>query len=358
MVNMKKIYLPIEEFKNVGGPKSFLGNLAKYFDENKILYTNKHDESNGILFPITYKIRELKKYKKDNKFIIQRLDGLPGFPWTNFQAIREIFRKHKSENEWIGIKKSIKFILEMILINRIYHNYSDYIIFQSEYCKKLAFSLLGELKPGKYSVIHNGVHNDIFYPDYNKKIGEKFIFVTSGRFRRNDMLIPIIEALSELDESIGFKLKIVGPIENKNLRNRILPLDFVELYPETNHIKLSEILRSSDAYLFCSLNAPCPNALLEAVSTGLPVVSFDYGAVKELLFFNEDLISNVTDSINPLIKSSENLDIYSFKENIEKLLKNYWLYRKKALEHASFYSFEKCGAKYLEIINRVKMDKI
>jgi len=50
-----------------------------------------------------------------------------------------------------------------------------------------------------------------------------------------------------------------------------------------NHTEIPAIDRSAHLFFSGDLNASCPNAVLEALACGLPVISYDTGAMKELV---------------------------------------------------------------------------
>ena len=47
-----------------------------------------------------------------------------------------------------------------------------------------------EKSQSRYTVIHNGVYTDVFYPNNEIKTGKKYKFITTGNFRNIDMLEP------------------------------------------------------------------------------------------------------------------------------------------------------------------------
>ena len=351
---MSLTYIPINDYKNIGGPTTFLSNLAKYFDQQGVEYsTDNHNESKSILFPIEYDTKILKDYKKTKRPVIQRLDGLVGLPWQTFKGMNHFFLKTRYEYGWLGLKKHTRFMLDMIKIYNIYNNYSDHIIFQSQYCKNLCFDMLHELPKDKYSVIHNGVHNDIFFPSIKKSLSNTPTFIMTGRFRREDMILPALDALDLLQESYNFTLKLIGPIEKDSISNELKKRSYIIEYGSLNSHEIANELRKADIYIFLSLNAPCPNALLEAISSGLPIVSYDYGSVKELLSFNTNLIASVSESRNPLIKGGQHLDHLLLMEKLKDSLDRFNMHKEIALRNSNNFNFDKCGDKYLSTIKNL-----
>lgn len=351
---MNKTYIPLNDYKNIGGPTTFIKNLAKYFDQNSVEYTtDDHNSAQSILFPISYNSRILKEYKRNNKPIIQRLDGLVGFPWQTFRGIKNFIRKNSYEYSWVGPKRQVKFMLDMIQINNIYRNYTDLVIFQSEYCKNLCFDMLTELPADKYDIIYNGVHTDIFYPSNDLDISSRPTFIMTGRYRREDMILPVLDALDILIQKYDFKLKIIGPIEKDNLLHAVNKRTYIDYIGAQNSNEIANHLRASDIYIFSSLNAPCPNALLEAVASGLPVVSYDYGSIPELLSFNKDLIAPTKPSPNPLLKSGQHLDAEALADRLENALNSFTKHKQIALNNCKKYEFSNCGNSYLNSINKM-----
>lgn len=351
---MFKTYLPLNDYKSIGGPTTFLNNLSKYFLDQGIPYTSTdHKNAESILFPIAYDKSILKEYKRRNKPIIQRLDGLGGFPWQSFHGLKSLYTKTSYEAPWLNPKKLLQFTLEMIRIEQIYLKYSDMVIFQSQYCRDLCFDMIRVIPEDKYTIIHNGVHNDIFYPSDKISLCKVPTLVMSGRFRRNDMLLPVLHALDSLKSKIKFKLKIVGPIETKYLQQEIKKREYIDSKGSRTSREMARELRESDIYIFSSLNAPCPNALLEAIGCGLPIVTFDYGSTPELLFFNKSLIAETYTSTNPLLKTGCDLNISSLEEKIIESISNFSHHKELALNHYNYFDFNKCGEKYKNVLEKV-----
>jgi glycosyltransferase involved in cell wall biosynthesis len=356
---MKIVYLPINDYKNIGGPTTFVKNLSKYFTDKNISYEDSnHNNAQSILFPISYSKSVLKKYKKQNKPIIQRLDGLSGFPWQRSSSMKSFFTKMRYENTGISLKHQVKYMLDMFQIGNIYNNYSDLIIFQSKYCRDLCFDMMKPLPEEKYKIIYNGAHTDIFYPSTKLEISSCPEFVITGRFRRNDMLLPVFDALDVLNRKYDFKLKIIGPIEKEYMLEEAKSRSYVTLCGPMTREGISKELRKSDIYIFASLNAPCPNALLEAIATGLPIVSYNYGSISELLSFSPDLIAETKASPNPLLKSGLHLSAEALAEKLELTLNQFSKYKNIAIENNQLFSFDKCGDQYLSAVQQQVTNKL
>jgi glycosyltransferase involved in cell wall biosynthesis len=159
-------------------------NLKSYLDKYGFPYSKSHKKAKSIFFPVSFDKNILKFIKSKNGIVIQRLDG--------------IYYPSKHGDAYIELNKDIK---------DIYLNYSDAIVFQSEYSKKQCFAMLGEKKGDEYTVILNGVNKTIFSPDKDRtKLDKPVQFVTTGNFRNVDMIEPLVKALDSIQDKFDFQL--------------------------------------------------------------------------------------------------------------------------------------------------------
>jgi len=324
-----KIYIPFPDDKSIGGPLTFMRNLKKELDKLGFKYQNKHKFASSIFFPISYNIFKLRLLKAFGAKIIQRLDG--------------IYYPSKHPDTYIKNNKYVKYI---------YKNLADYIVFQSEYSKKQVFSMFGSISDDKYSIICNGADLGVFYPSRYKKLHKKIRFITTGNFRNEDMIIPVVNALDNL-KNVDFELLILGPISIEQKKD-ILSRPYVINSQTTNPSEIAGKLRASDIFIYSHLNPPCPNSVIEAVSCGLPVVGFDSGALKELCYFNSDLFAGVNGDV---FQEYKDFDYKRLLEKIELCLSDFDAYKKISVDHAKEYSMEQCAQEYIKVFNSINKNK-
>ena len=320
---MAKIFIPFEKYKNIGGPTTFMLNLKKELDNHGYRYSKSLQFAKGMFFPITEPIKNIQKIKRAKGKIIQRLDG--------------VYYPSKHGKNYINKNK---------LIKDIYENYSDMIIFQSKYSKQQCFEMLGSKQKNQYKIICNGTDKSIFYPGKKKVLQNKVTFITTGNIRNQDMIMPVIEALDILKaKNYNFEFRLVRPLNLSN-REDIVSKEYVVYKDKMSIENVAKELRQCDIFIYSHLNPPCPNSVIEAVSCGLPVVSFDSGSIKELCFFNTDLLAYVSSDI---FQKYKDFNSQILAEKLELSIKKYAIYKLNALKHAHLYSMTNCAKAYIDV---------
>jgi SAM-dependent methyltransferase len=329
-MNILDVYIPFHKHLAVGGPSTFMQNLEMYLSSIELKTKTDLQSSQTIFFPVQHDTSELQSFKNRGGKIIQRLDGIY-YP-----------QKHGQDFSYLNA-----------MIKDIYENYTDFIVFQSDYSKKQCFAMFGEKEDSRYSVILNGVNKKMFYQgDHHRLDKSKVRFITTGNFRNVDMIEPLVRTLDDLRNSFSFQLSIAGPITNENLIS-LLNRDYIQYEGNLNQHEVSELLRRSDIFLYSHLNPPCPNSVIEAVSTGLPVVGFDSGAMSELLYFATDLLAYVSDEV---FQRYDDFNFDRLKEKILYAVNYYDKIKERASDYSHLYPFDECGKQYVEIFYRFLND--
>lgn len=145
-------------------------------------------------------------------------------------------------------------------------------------------------------IIYNGIDQDKFKPvdkEEKKRLRarldlppNKRIFVSVGFLSENKGLPTLIEAFnkSRVDQPDVLVLLGSGPLQIKCSRlatgkSDIRPIGFVE--------NVEDYLGAADIYVSASLTEGCPNAVMEAMACGLPVILSDIPAHREILDFDK-----------------------------------------------------------------------
>lgn len=331
---MKTIFVPFRNYENrVGGPATFMNHFKRFLDERDFEYAESLENIKAAFFPVapvSYSIDLLKSFKKKGVKIIQRLDG--------------VYYPSKHGDEYIFLNKDMK---------EIHNDLADIVIYQSKYSKLQCESMLGKLGTSEFHIINNGTDKKIFYPCREEKKcppNSKFVFLMTGVFRHPEMIEPVVKALDLLQAKVDFKLITIGPITNEKIKH-YFERPYIHIKDNMHEVDLAEELRKSDLFIYSILNPSCPNSVIEAISCGIPVIGFKTGAMEELLYFNKELLAEVSDDI---FQEYKNFDEHKLAEKILLSVEEYTYFKQRALEYSYLYSFEETGGKYLDIFKDVE----
>lgn len=326
---MKKIFIPFDPYVGaIGGPSTFMSHLKRFLDERGFDgYTNDHKGIKAIFFPISYDIELLKKFKKKGIMIIQRLDG--------------VYYPSKHGDAYLSLNKDMK---------EIHNTLADIVIYQSEYSKSQCETMFGRLEAAESHIILNGADKKVFYPasEVKKELNEVRL-VTTGNFRNADMIEPVVKALDLLKQELRFKLLAIGPVSNAKIEH-FFDRPYLERKETMDKGNIADEIRKADIFIYSHLNPPCPNSVIEAISCGVPVVGFKSGAMEELLYFNKELLANVSDEV---FQEYKDFDEHRLAEKILLAVKEFPRFKKTAMDHSHLYPFEKTGKMYMDIFEKV-----
>lgn len=319
------VFLP-RPAHSVGGPSTFMRNLCSGLGGGELSYThNVTDQYQAILFPIQFDRWYLERLKQDGVKVVQRLDGV-------------YYPPHFSD-EWVRLNEPVE---------DIYKHFADHVIFQSKYSQKQCELILGKSSVS-YSVVYNGCDINRFYPLKKSSSRKTWNFITTANFRTIDMIEPVILALDELwKERKDFTYTCIGPIADPNLQH-FFERPYLKYLKAVDVYELPKFLQQADLYLFSYLNPNCPNSVIEAISCGLPVVSFASGSMSELCVHQGELLADVEIGI---IQKYENFSHEKFLECLYLAMSKYEEFLEKALVASQNWSSSKMVKSYIQQIKK------
>lgn len=175
---------------------------------------------------------------------------------------------------------------------RAYHA-ADWVFFQSEFCRLAAERYLGA-RDGRGEILYNAVDTERFRPasEIQAYDGGEFRYLVTGKIGRHlsYRLETSIAGLKIARASgLDAKLIVAGTVESHAQENSILiarklgVLEHIEFMGPYTQAQAPAVYRRAHAYIMTKHSDPCPNTVLEALATGLPVVYFSSGGVPELV---------------------------------------------------------------------------
>lgn len=265
--------------EGAGGVASFRLKFEAGLKARGIAATNDPGEASDAILVLagTRNLIPLWNSKRRGVRVVQRLNGIN---WV--QRRRNTGARHFVRAEYGN------FIL--YFIRRFF---ADRIVYQSEFARTWWEDWYGKTRAPAF-VIHNGVDLDMYSP------GKRFagpadpvyrlLVVEANLGGGYDMGLDHAVRLTETlagKYNLPVRLVVVGRIAAAH-RARVesesrVPIEWMGLVPGE---RIPEIDRSAHLLFSADLNAACPNAVIEALACGLPVVAFDTGALKELVTGN------------------------------------------------------------------------
>jgi UDP-glucose:(heptosyl)LPS alpha-1,3-glucosyltransferase len=214
---------------------------------------------------------------------------------------------------------------------------------------------LHKINPGKINVVHSGANLEFFNPDkrkFRKKILEKhnidpreavIIFVGNPFGRKG--LDYAIKALPKIKYN-NFKFLVIGKDDKKpylELAKKLGVEDKIVFAGLTTEI--NKYFASSDIFLFPTLYEPFGLVILEAMASGIPVITSKTAGAAELI---DDMKNGmILDDPTDYNKITEKLNY--LLENRERLRK----IGKEARKKAEKYSWNTTAKKMLTVFKKV-----
>jgi glycosyltransferase involved in cell wall biosynthesis len=294
----------------VNGVCRYLEEMQKYMDENQIAYRlfvpggqSEAEMKNVtvfhgrpfILYPELsislpdYSIvdRELNTFKPDIIYLATEVSmGLVGLKYARRHNVPVVAAYHTDFPHYLRCYRLNFFVSPVWKYLAWFHSFSEMNV-----CSSMeTFDQLLEHRIGALNMIGHGIDCEKFSPAMRSDSMRKYyapnvetLLLYVGRLAQEKNLDVLLNACSEIQESRNdLKLLIVGDgpakswLEKQNIPNVIL-LGY------KSGEELSTIYASADIFVFPSASETFENVILEAMSSGLPVVAVNAGGVKDSL---------------------------------------------------------------------------
>lgn len=332
--------------------------LKNQIHQNKNILIHTHKLLNmNIFFQTFWQIFLFPIYLKKNNcsFLFNCDAGSLNFLNSDISMSRDMLSYEKKELKRFGISfKSLRLLMLFFIQNRTF-NKSKHIIFLSEYARDTITPFLKN--PKKNRVIPHGI-SKIFrssQPTTWNYQDLKFIeiaYVSNINWYKHQWNV-VVAAKNLVDKGYRLKLNLIGDCSgnackflHKYLSLYDPNLDFVKLHGHLNDTAQSKILSQSHLYVYASSCENLPNTLLEAMSSGLTIVSSNKGPMTEILknsafYFNPESPEEISNQIENAINDKDLRD--------KKTLTSFELSQK--------YSWKKCSLETFSYISDILKEK-
>jgi glycosyltransferase involved in cell wall biosynthesis len=215
----------------------------------------------------------LRKARRDGRRIVQRLNGIN---WMH-------------RRRWTGIRHYLRAERNNLLLRWVRNGLADHVVYQSQFAKDWWEERYGPA-PAPSSVVHNGVPLDVYSPE-----GEEIppddrirVLMVEGNFAGGyeTGLAAGIDLAQRVAQETGQKveLTIAGKVPARVHQSIDSDSELiVDWRGVVEPADIPALDRSAHVLFAGDIHPACPNAVIEAMASGLPVVAYDTGALTELV---------------------------------------------------------------------------
>jgi glycosyltransferase involved in cell wall biosynthesis len=264
----------------------------------------------------------IKAYKVFKKYKVSAICDFTG----NFAGVFLVLAKLAGVSKRISFYRRSSHAFRPTLVNNLYDKWVNGLVAKHA-TNILANSMHGlnffhpkrDLNDKRFGVIFNGLNETEFVSNISKKdireelgIPQDAFFVGhTGRLnvaKNHPTMLKIAEQLVDKHDEMYFLFcgketeKLMQQTSSEKLKKRLILLGY--------RTDVNRILKAMDLYIFPSITEGQPNALIEAMITGLPCLYSDIETIKEVV-----PISNLHAMFPPY-------DVQSFVDTIEKAYQN------------------------------------
>ena len=221
--------------------------------------------------------------------------------WSASGIIALAVRLFKSKPVVLTLWGSDKLVAQIPILSKLIIsvlNTADAIICEDNNIKSLLVSR--GLDSKKITLIPNGIDLQSFQPgdpmEAKRSLGlqdDQHIMLSIGSLNKTKNHALLINTFAEIASSKkSWHLYIIGEgEEQQSLEKQIIDLQLeqkVTLLGLLNHNSISKWLKAADIFVLPSQNEGTPNALLEAMACGLPVIASKVGGIPDLIHDNTE----------------------------------------------------------------------
>ncbi|NMC80346.1 MAG: glycosyltransferase family 4 protein [Chloroflexi bacterium] len=330
----------LPRLEGMGGPVSFQGRLIAGLQQRgyAVHHNPQRPDTAAILvMGGTNRLMELWRAHKRGVRIVQRLNGMN---WLHRRIPASLgYRLRAERSNWL-----LAFIRRRL---------ADRIVYQSHFAQGWWQRVWGADAVAT-RVIYNGVDLNVFSPEgaHQRPDDRLRLLLVEGRLRDGyehglKNAIHLVEGLEPIDGR-PLELAVVGEV-SASLRAywqeaARTPICWMGVIPQA---EIPQVDRSAHVLFSADLNAACPNSVVEALACGLPVISFDTGALPEMV--SGDAGRVVPYGADPW--KLESPDILALTGAAREVLADQERFRRGARARAEeAFSLEKMVAEYIEML--------
>lgn len=275
-------------------------------------------EKASLLKEMLWRIRELPNLAKRECDLLFAPGGIFFSKEVKYISMSQnMLIWEKKERDRFELADRLKLRFMKFLQKKSFKNAKG-IIYISDYAKGYIQNNYTDIKNKTCARIYHGINNRFRKApkliDFSKQAEISILYISMlhhYKFQWN-----VIEAVRQLREktNLNLHLNLVGgakPIVFEKMKVQLAQSkDFVTYHGVVPYESIESFYHDSDIFVFASTCENMPNILIEAMSSGLPIASSNYGPMPEILqdggvYFDPDKTAEITGAIHELISKPE-----------------------------------------------------
>ena len=318
----------IQKIETAGGCFSFLAVVRAEADLGNVKKSLRLEYMKGL-----WKYRHLIAPGKEDINYIHTPEAFAAVRLMRPGAVCYVF----SHGTYLNMYKRVRFFKKAPLIRQLFQGFLMQVIRRSTAVFALDRETMEDYAAYNSRVIHVG-NSIVCHPWKERPLpGEPVRLLYAGRLSAVKNVGPIIEAAAGWEKDCT--LDILGDGEEREmLEKKAHGSERIRFRGAVTPDEVQKVMGEADMLVMNSTFEGIPMIILEAVSTGLPVVTTDVGGIKEVLTYGLD--SEVTDG-----------SVQGIRDAMERVLSDYARHSRAAWEKSLQFDYGKVNRKVFEVLN-------
>ena len=318
----------IQKIETAGGCFSFLAVVRAEVDLGNVKKSLRLAYMKGL-----WKYRHLIAPGKEDVNYIHTPEAFAAVRLMRPGAVCYVF----SHGTYLNMYKRVRFFKKAPLIRQLFQGFLMQVIRRSTAVFALDRETMEDYAAYNSRVIHVG-NSIVCHPWKERPLpGEPVRLLYAGRLSAVKNVGPIIEAAAGWEKDCT--LDILGDGEEREmLEEKAHGSERIRFRGAVTPDEVQKVMGEADMLVMNSTFEGIPMIILEAVSTGLPVVTTDVGGIKEVLTYGLD--SEVTDG-----------SVQGIRDAMERVLSDYARHSRAAWEKSLQFDYGKVNRKVFEVLN-------
>ena len=318
----------VQKIEVSGGSFSFLAVTLAEADLGNVRKSLRLEYLKGL-----WKYRRLIAPGKEDVNYIHTPEAFAAVRMMRPGAVCYVF----SHGTYLNMYRRVRFFRKAPLVRRLFQSFLMQVIRRSTAVFALDQETMEDYAPHNPRVIHVG-NSIVCHPPKERPIPKEPVrLLYAGRLSAVKNVGPILDAVTEWEKDCTLDILGDGE-ERRQLEERAGGNRRIRFHGAVTPDQVQEFMWNADMLVMNSTFEGVPMIILEAISTGLPVVTTDVGGIREILSFGLD--SEVTDGTVSGICAA-----------MDAVLSDYSRHSRAAYEKSLLYDYRRVNRKVFQVLN-------